>query len=329
MKIRHVVLASTLLLAAFAGVVSAQAPAAAPAGPPPLPKGVPAFEVAQYDSFTWFGRFGYTNCAFIDMGDGVLVVDTGWSKQDGENLKAQIKEKTKGKPVRWIVMTQTDVDSNGGLEAFLPTDATVFVHARAVDPLSRGLLEATPGKKAPTIVGVASQLVVTAGGRRLELFAAPGGAHSGYDLVALVNDNGLAFVGDLVTPGRCPNLLNPFSDPAGWLEMLDRIRKLTPAGLVATRGEPTKIVYQELEQTRAYLDRVLTFLREQSSKSSPEARVAAELSLKKLGDYCPIQADNGNVLALYRRIQPDGTFAVPKPSGPALPIAPGAAPVPH
>jgi glyoxylase-like metal-dependent hydrolase (beta-lactamase superfamily II) len=329
MKIRRVVLAATLSLAAFTGVASAQAPAVAPSGPPPLPKGVPAFEVAQYDSFTWYGRFGYTNCAFVDMGDGVLVVDTGWSKQDGENLKAQIKEKTKGKPIRWIVMTQTDVDSNGGLEAFLPTDATVFVHARALDPLSRGLLGAKPGQKAPTVVGVANQLVVTAGGRRFELFAAPGGAHSSYDLVALCDDNGLAFVGDLVTVGRCPNLLNPTSDPAGWLEMLDRIRSLNPAGLVATRGEPTRIVFQELEQTRAYLDRVVAFLKEQKAKSSPEARVAAELSLKKLGDYCPIQADNANVLALYRRIQPDGRFTAPKSSDPTAHRAPGAPPAKH
>ena len=32
--------------------------------------------------------------------------------------------------------------------------------------------------------------------------------------------------------------------------MLDRIRDLNPAGLVATRGEPTKMVSQELEQTQ-------------------------------------------------------------------------------
>ena len=45
----------------------------APAGPPPLPKDVPPFQLAQYNAFTWYGRFGWTNCAFVDMGDGVLV----------------------------------------------------------------------------------------------------------------------------------------------------------------------------------------------------------------------------------------------------------------
>ena len=306
-----------LALAALAGPLAAQAPAAKPAipTPPPLPKGVPPFEVAQYNSFTWYGRFGYTNCAFIDMGDGVLVVDTGWTKEDAENLKAQIREKTKGKPVRWIVMTQTDVDVNGGIAAFLPTDATIFVNARAADPLSSGVLAPAAGKKAPTVVGVTDQLVVHAGDRRIELVASPAPAHSENDLVVLCNDNGLAFVGDLVTPARCPNLLGPSSDPAAWLQMIERIRQLAPAGLVASKGDPTKLVFQELEATRIYLERVSRFLAEQKIKGAPEARVAAELSLQKIVEYCPLQNDNANVLSLYRRMQPDGTFA--KPAAPA------------
>jgi glyoxylase-like metal-dependent hydrolase (beta-lactamase superfamily II) len=321
MKNPRIVLSALFAFSTVAGVATAQAPPA-PSGPPPLPAGVPAFEVAQYNSFTWYGRFGYTNAGFIDMGDGVLVIDTGWTKKDGENLKAQIQEKTKGKPVRWIVLTQTDVDSAGGIEAFLPTDATIFVHARAADPLARGLLRGAPGKKSPTVVGVADQLVLSAGGRRFELVATPGAAHSEYDLVVLCNDSGLAFVGDLVTADRCPNLTNAAADPTRWLEMLDRIRKLNPAGLVATRGEPTRVVHQELERTRAYLDRVVRFLVEQKVKRAPEARVAAELSLKKLGDYCPPQVDNANVLSLYRRMKTDGTFA--PPAAPAPRPAPAA-----
>lgn len=330
MTIRTVLIAALLSVTALANMAFSQAPVAVPTRPP-LPEGVPAFEVAQYNSFTWYGRFGVTNCAFIDTGDGVLVIDTGWTKQDAENLKAQIKEKTKGKPVRWIVMTQMDLDSNGGIEAFLPTDATIFVHARAADVLSGSLFRAAAGQKGPTVVGVTDQLIVSAGERRFELVAAPGPAHSAYDLAVLCNDNALAFVGDLVTPGRCVNLQGAAADPVGWLEMLDRVRKLNPAGLVASRGEPTKLVFQELEQARSYLDRIVRFLGEQKARNAPEARVAAELSIRKLGDYCPPRADNANVLALYRRMQPDGTFTPPAQAGrpvPAMlpPPAPSRAP---
>lgn len=320
MKSRIAALFLAALVAAPAGVSLAQAGASAPAGPPPLPENVPAFQMAQYNAFTWYGRFGYTNASFVDTGDGVLVIDTGWTKQDAENLKAQIAEKTKGKPVRWIVMTQTDLDSNGGIEAFLPTDATVFVHERAVDPLSAGILRAEPGKKRATVVGVRDRMILNAGGRRFELVAVPGRAHSEYDLVVLGNDSGLAWVGDLVTTGRCPNLTNAASDPKGWIGMLDAIHALNPVGLVSTRGDVTRLVNEGLGNTRAYLERVLKFLEEQKAKNAPEARLAAELSLRKIGDYCPPTVDNANVLALYRRMQPDGTFAVPPP--PALPRAP-------
>jgi glyoxylase-like metal-dependent hydrolase (beta-lactamase superfamily II) len=321
---RHAFLAALLAVTALAGPLAAQAPAARPATPvpPPLPKGLAPFEVAQFNSFTWYGRFGYTNCAFVDMGDGVLVVDTGWTKADAENLKAQIREKTKGKPVKWIVMTQTDIDVNGGIEAFLPTDATIFVNARAADPLAAGVLAPAAGRKTPTIVGVTDQLVVHAGDRRLELVAASSPAHSEYDLVALCNDNGIAFVGDLVTPARCPNLLGPSSDPIVWTQMLEKIRQLSPAGLVCSRGDPTKLVFQELEATRLYLERVTRFLAEQKMKDAPEARVAAELSLAKIVEYCPLQADNANVLALYRRMKPDGTFSKPAADGPKPAAAP-------
>jgi hypothetical protein len=94
-------------------------------------------------------------------------------------------------------------------------------------------------------------------------------------------------------------------------------------------------VTHELEQTKAYLERVVGFLAQEKAKNSPEARVAAELSLQKAGEYCPPQGDNGNILSLYRRMQPDGTFAVPSPAAsapspsPASAPAPGGAPAPR
>jgi len=320
-KPRLAFLALLLLVAVPAELALAQAPSTS-SGPPPLPKDVPAFQVGQYNAYTWYGRFGYTNLSFIDTGDGVLVIDTGWTKQDGENLKAQIAEKTKGKPIRWIVMTQTDVDSNGGITAFLPTDATIFVHARALDPLSAGVLRAEPGQKKPTVVGVADRIVLNAGGRRFELVAAPGRARTEYDLVVYNNDSGIVWTGGLITPGRCPNLTNPASDPNAWIEMIDRIQSLGAVGIVPTRGDATKAVADEIEKSRAYIERVLRFVAEQKVKNSPEARVAAELSLKKIGDYCPLTGDNANVIGLYRRMQADGSFRFPGAAAPARPAAP-------
>ena len=187
------------------------------------------------------------------MGDGVLVIDTGWTKQDAENLKAQIKEKTKGKPVRWIVMTQTDIDSNGGIEAFLPTDATVFVHARAVGrPVERACSAPRPGQKRPTVVGVADQLVVNAGERRLEIVASPGARALG-----LRPRRPLQRQRNRVRRG--PRDAGPLPEPRGRVPRTRRLdrdarpdpKSSDPAGLVATRGDPTRLVRPGAASARA------------------------------------------------------------------------------
>ena len=294
--------------------------------PPPLPEGVPAFETGQLNSFTWYGRFGYTNCSWIDLGPGVAVIDTGWSAADGANLAAKIKETTGGKPVKWFVMTQLHPDSNGGFEAFLPTDATIFMNARAAAFYAKGLaLRSRDGAKLPTIVGVTGGTTLAVGPRRLELWAPPGAAHSDFDLLAFSPDSATAFVGDLVTTGRCPLCTDPSADPKGWLAALDKIAAWGPAGIIPTRGEASTAVDDQVGTTREYLTRTSTLLSDMKKKGAAEARVASELSMRKAGDYCPLPADNKNALSLYRRLKADGTYAtaaLPDDPAPAPPVKP-------
>ncbi len=321
---RRLRLAGALLAAAalsLAPAALAQAPAGETNQPPPLPKEVPPFEVAQYNAFTWYGRFGYTNCSWIDLGDGIAVIDTGWSLQDGKNLLQKIKETTKGKPVKWIVMTHLHGDSNGGLEAFLPTEATIFMNARAALLYARSMAErGGAGVRLPAVVGVGDRVVLSSTARSLELIASPTAAHTAFDLVAFSPEGSVAWVGDLITTGRCPMLNDPACDPKGWLAMLDKLAELHPAGIIPTRGEPTGAFEAESSATRRYLDRVVSLLKEFKEKKYPEAQVASELVLRKIPEYCPIAMDNTNALALYRRLQPDGSFApVPSAENPAGP----------
>ncbi len=108
------------------------------AGEAPKPKApeMAPFEVAQPYPNSWYGRFGVTNCSWIDTGDGVLVIDTGATAADAKNLKAEIARTTKNKPIKWIAMTHLHSDSNDGFATFLPTDATLFVNARATGVLA-------------------------------------------------------------------------------------------------------------------------------------------------------------------------------------------------
>jgi len=307
---------AALLLPAAA---RSQAPPAAKAASPPAPEAIPPYETAQIDPLAWAGRFGGTNCAWFDMGDGVLLVDTGASAEDAKNLLAAAKKALPDKPVRWVVMTHLHPDSNNGFSALLPTEATLIVNQRALELVAA--LARAPKGKTPTVLGVTDRLVLVGKSQTVEIFATPSPAHTEYDLWIWVPGSRVAYVGDLVTPTRCPMASDSGADPKEWIATLDRIADLHPAAIVATRGPFTMTGLDELSLTRTYLTRLLEILGQMKAKGVAEARVSGEMALRKVGDYCPVELDTINALALFRRMTPEGTFppvkpALPKPPAP-------------
>ncbi|MGA7993259.1 MAG: MBL fold metallo-hydrolase [Thermoanaerobaculia bacterium] len=302
----------------LAAALSVSATAAFAGPPPPAPdaKTAPAAApVAQpfKDVGLWYGQFGGTICSWLDTGDGVFLIDTASSAADAKALRAEIAKTTKNKPVRWIALTHLHSDSNEGLASFLPADVTVLVNARAA-----GLLVDFVGRlkgPAPNVIGVGDRLLLVAGKFRLEIGVPAGNAHTSSDLYVFDAGTRTVFVGDLVTPQRCPMLSDPDSDIKGWLLALDRLDALKPAGLVATRGDPAANAGPEIARTRLYLTSLLQFLIDKKKQNAPEARVSGELAGEKLGEYCPRELSAINALSVYRRIGTDGT-TVP---GSALP----------
>jgi glyoxylase-like metal-dependent hydrolase (beta-lactamase superfamily II) len=282
-----------------------------------LPAGVSPFEIAMITSGSWYGRFGLTNQAWIDLGEGVLVVDTGGTLEDAANLQSQIKETTKGKPVKWIVLTHLHGHSNNGLKSFLPTDATIFVNARVAGDVALAFQARDPKAKSPIVMGVSDHSAVVIGGRRLEFGTPPASAASIADLMLFDPSTGVAYVGDLLTPGHCPLMSDPVADPKGWLSALDAIQAYHPAAVVATDGDASKLVENELAATRNYITRILDIIADLKKKGLPEARVASELQLRKLGDYCPVQRDSGNAVPFFRRANAEGVVQPPAAPAPA------------
>ena len=291
-------------LAALALVLAAM-PAFAVETPKPKAPEIPPFEVAQPSPNLWYGRFGMTNCAWIDTGDGVLVIDTGATAADAKNLKAEIARTTKNKPIKWIAMTHLHSDSNDGFVTFLPTDATIFVNARATGALATSFEQ---GKaRAPYVIGISDRIVLVAGKQVFEIGVPAGNAHTAFDLYVFDASTRTVFAGDLVTTDRCPMLSDPDSDIKGWIAILDRFDTLGAQGLVPTRGNPTGSAAPEIEKTRRYLTSMLAFLVEKKKQNAPEARVSGELAAEKLADYCPRELSAINALSVYRRLLSDGT----------------------
>jgi glyoxylase-like metal-dependent hydrolase (beta-lactamase superfamily II) len=265
----------------------------------------PAFEVAKPYEGTWYGRFGTTNCSWVDTGDGVFVIDTGATPTDAKNLKAEIAKTTKNKPIKWIAMTHLHADSNEGFSAFLPTDATILVNAKATGILAASLA----GKgKLPHILGVSDRVALVVGKQAFEIGVPAGNAHTAYDLYVFDASARTAWAGDLVTPDRCPMLSDPDSDLKGWVAALDRIDSLKPAALVPTRGNPVTSATAEIERTRRYLTSMLQYLVEKKKENAPEAKVSGGLAGEKVGGYCPRELSAINALSVYRRMTPDGSI---------------------
>jgi glyoxylase-like metal-dependent hydrolase (beta-lactamase superfamily II) len=289
--------ALTLALAAM--------PAYAVEAPKPKASEIPPFEVAQPSPNLWYGRFGMTNCSWIDTGDGVLVIDTGGTAADAKNLKAEIARTTKDKPIKWIAMTNLRPETNDGFVTFLPTDATIFVNAHATEILATSFAQ---GKtKPPTFIGVTDRYALVAGNRVFEIGVPAGNAHTAFDLYVFDASARTVFVGGLVTSDRCPMLSDPDSDLKGWIAILDRLDTLGAQGLVPTRGNPTPAAPPEIDKTRRYITSMLTFLIEKKKQNAPEARVSGELAAEKLADYCPRELGALNALSVYRRLMSDGT----------------------
>jgi glyoxylase-like metal-dependent hydrolase (beta-lactamase superfamily II) len=310
------ILTATLAALLIAAAAPAQVPGTA-SRPTPAAEVLPPFDTARTDAHSWMGRFGATNCAWFDMGDGVLLLDTGATVEDGKNLLAEVKRTVPDKPLRWVVMTHLHPDSNNGFASMLPTDVMLVVNQRAVENV-QGVVRGTR-RMAPTILAVTDKVVLAGKAQTLEVHSTRSPAHTMHDLWIYAPASGVVYVGDLVTPIRCPMTSDLATDPRGWLAALDEIDALHPQALVATRGPATNMAAEEIGNTRAYIKRLLEILGDMKSKNAPEARVSGEFAARKLGDYCPLGLDTVNALSLYRRMKPDGTFAPPEPLKPAAP----------
>ena len=108
------------------GAPGAQAPTAAPAGPPVEKIGEGAFKIGG----------NYTSLA-IDMGDHILVVESGQNDARGVAVMAAAKQAIPNKPIRFVVNSHAHFDHAGGLGAAVAEGATILTHRNNEQVLER------------------------------------------------------------------------------------------------------------------------------------------------------------------------------------------------
>ena len=105
-------------------------------GPPPQAAAGPAPEKIGEGVFKIGGN--YTSLA-VDMGDHVLVVESGQSDARGMAVMAAAKQAIPGKPIRFVVNSHPHFDHASGLAAAVAEGATILTH-RNNEPVVERLL---------------------------------------------------------------------------------------------------------------------------------------------------------------------------------------------
>lgn len=225
-----------------------------------------AVEVA---SRTWavLGRTEYfnldnggniVNVAFIEVPDGVVVIDTGPSRRYGDALRALIEKTVPGKPVLRVYNTHHHPDHFLGNQAF---DASIIAAPQQVidnivlegdgfaDNLYRLLGDWMRGTSpvAPGVALQASQEEV--GGRRFSLHYLSG--HTSSDLVIRDDETGVLFAGDLAFLYRAPT--TPHADIQAWQKSLDVLAGIDKSLLIPGHGA-SDAKDESLVQTADYLN---------------------------------------------------------------------------
>lgn len=101
-------------------------PAGAPGGgAPPAPPAAPPVEKLGDGVFKIGGN--YTSLA-VDMGDHILVVESGQSDARGLAVMAAAKQAIPGKPIRFVVNSHPHFDHASGLSAAAAEGATILTH---------------------------------------------------------------------------------------------------------------------------------------------------------------------------------------------------------
>ena len=102
-------------------------------GPPPAPAAPPVEKLGE-GAFKIGGN--YQSLA-VDMGDHVLVVESGQSDARGLAVMAAAKQAIPGKPIRFVVNSHPHFDHASGLAAAVAEGATILTHRNNEQVLER------------------------------------------------------------------------------------------------------------------------------------------------------------------------------------------------
>lgn len=212
-----------------------------------------------------------SNAGFVVTNDGVVVFDALGTPALGKRL-AELIAQTTSQPVRRVIVSHYHSDHFYGLQAFKRPGVDVWAHELVRDYLATDAPAARLAERRQSLfpwVNEKTRIVVPdrylgentvfkMGGLTFHVMHA-GPAHTPEDLMMMVEEDGVLFVGDLMFTGRIPFVAD--ADVSSWIKAIDRVLTFKPRIVVGGHGPESTNAVADLALTRDYL----VYLREQMS----------------------------------------------------------------
>ena len=264
------------------------------------------------------------NVGWFLYGDGVVAVDSGVDNATAKDILGQIAATTRGKPVRYLVLTHAHADHTNGARAFLAAGAQVICHESAAAPVMAFLSQASKdaadplsGKRtvAPTLMTVSERLILFDGRHRADIQWL-GTAHTNGDLVVLLPNEKVLFAGDLALNGRLPGLHLADADAEAWVKALPRLAAAPVEKMVPGHGVigPKTGIADTLAYLRGLNDIVQKLVRSGVREEYVEIRLREPDN--RIANVPLSEAHLKNALAVYRRAKEKAASPATTPAGP-------------
>jgi len=203
------------------------------------------------------------NAGFVVTTEGVVVFDALGTPALGKRFGGLIAATTP-QPIRKVVVSHYHADHFYGLQALKGPGVEIWAHQVVRDYLAgeapaarlaerRESLAPWVNEKTRVVAPdryVGDDTVFKLGGLTFRVLHA-GPAHTPEDLMMLVEEDGVLFVGDLVFSGRVPFVGD--AQVASWIAAIDRVLALKPRVVVGGHGPASQRAVDDLALTRDYL----------------------------------------------------------------------------
>jgi quinoprotein relay system zinc metallohydrolase 2 len=250
------------------------------------------------------------NIGFIVGREAVAVFDPGGSLNDGQRLRARIREVTQ-LPIRFVVLSHVHPDHIFGAGAFEQDRPEFIGHARLPNALAqrgeyyRKGLEAVLGKDKAGPVVVPTRLIDDSGqidlGDRLLLLTAHPVAHSDCDLSVFDPSSATLLAADLLFVERVPSLDGRLK---GWQSALTSLKTVAASRAVPGHG-PVSVNWpsgaQDLDR---YLDVLLRETRAAVKAGMQISDAVASVGLSERGKWKLFDDYQGhNVTQAFKEVE--------------------------